>query len=167
MYRLTRLREAKGWTRSELARRAGMAGSTVGHIEAGRLRPYPSQLAKLARAFGVRVSEAHTLMDAVNEGAQTSLRRPEPRRRVGISNGQWTSADRADGSRPLRNSLRLVHRQLGGALDLETFGPDQIVRDAEKSNPRQLAHHVVGAEVDQRGSPALSRLNCRGDMRRS
>lgn len=50
---LTALRESKGWSKAELARRADLNASTVGQIEAGRLRPYPGQVAKLARALGV------------------------------------------------------------------------------------------------------------------
>ena len=44
-------REAKGWSRAELARRADMNASTVGSIENGRLRPYESQLRKLVEAL--------------------------------------------------------------------------------------------------------------------
>lgn len=50
---LRNLREARDWTRAELARRAGMHPATVGQIEAGRVAPYPVQVAKLARALGV------------------------------------------------------------------------------------------------------------------
>lgn len=51
MKRLQQEREARGWSKSELARRARMANSTVGNIESGRLQPYPVQLAKLSRAL--------------------------------------------------------------------------------------------------------------------
>lgn len=53
MKHLKRLRERRGWTKAELARRAGMHSSTVGLIESDRLRPYPSQLERLAAALGV------------------------------------------------------------------------------------------------------------------
>ena len=49
------LRERRGWSRAELARRARLNPVTVGQIEAGRLKPYPSQLAKLRRALGSAV----------------------------------------------------------------------------------------------------------------
>lgn len=52
--RLRELREAKGWSRAELARQAGMNASTVGQIELGRILPYPTQVAKLAGALRVR-----------------------------------------------------------------------------------------------------------------
>lgn len=44
-------REALGWSRAELARRAGMNQVTVGAIEAGRQVAYESQLAKIAAAL--------------------------------------------------------------------------------------------------------------------
>ena len=56
-------RSRRGWSRAELARRAGLNASTVGLIESGRLQPYPRQLNKLANALGVRESEAHLLLD--------------------------------------------------------------------------------------------------------
>jgi transcriptional regulator with XRE-family HTH domain len=56
-------RSRRGWSRAELARRAGLNTSTVGLIESGRLRPYESQLLKLANALGVSRSEAHLLLE--------------------------------------------------------------------------------------------------------
>jgi transcriptional regulator with XRE-family HTH domain len=53
MDKLRRSRERLGWSRAELARRAGMSPSTVGQIESGRLLAYPSQIKKLARALGL------------------------------------------------------------------------------------------------------------------
>lgn len=51
MKRITQEREARGWSRSELARRAEMSNATVGQIEAGRFLPYEVQLEKLALAL--------------------------------------------------------------------------------------------------------------------
>ena len=56
-------RSRRGWSRAELARRAGINASTVGLIESGRLHPYVSQLMKLANALGVSQSEAHHLLE--------------------------------------------------------------------------------------------------------
>jgi transcriptional regulator with XRE-family HTH domain len=53
MNALKRRRLLLGWSQSELARQAALNSATVCQIEAGRLKPYPSQLAKLARALGV------------------------------------------------------------------------------------------------------------------
>lgn len=51
---------------SELARRSRMAPGTVGQIEAGRLRPYDSQVRRLARALGWPVDDAQRLLDVVD-----------------------------------------------------------------------------------------------------
>ena len=53
-------REARRWSRAELARRAGMNAVTVGQIELGRLLPYPSQIRKLASALGLGVQALAT-----------------------------------------------------------------------------------------------------------
>lgn len=50
---LRSFREARGWTRSELGRRATMQASLITQIESGRFIPYDSQLEKLARALNV------------------------------------------------------------------------------------------------------------------
>ncbi len=64
--RLRFLREAKSLTRAALAARAGINASTEGAIESGRLRPYPVQLRKLARALRLPVVEAESLLDVVS-----------------------------------------------------------------------------------------------------
>lgn len=45
------LREERGWSQAELARRARLNATTVSLIESNRLRPYATQLTKLADAF--------------------------------------------------------------------------------------------------------------------
>jgi len=45
-------RERAGMSRAAVARVAEMNASSVGQIEVGRLRPYPSQLARIAAAIG-------------------------------------------------------------------------------------------------------------------
>jgi transcriptional regulator with XRE-family HTH domain len=50
---LTALRRARGWTKAELARRAGLNAATIGWIESGRFRPYAAQIDKLAAALNV------------------------------------------------------------------------------------------------------------------
>ena len=62
MFQMTAIRNGKGWSRAELARRARMTPGDVGKIEAGRLVPYESQLRKLARALGIPVSDASLLL---------------------------------------------------------------------------------------------------------
>jgi transcriptional regulator with XRE-family HTH domain len=68
---LTRLREARGWSKAELARRAKLNASTVGAIENGRVVAYEAQLKKLARALGIPVSENGKLVRGADE-ARTS-----------------------------------------------------------------------------------------------
>ncbi len=54
MSRIQELREARGWSRSELARQARMDAGDVSKIERGILVPYPGQVLKIARALGAR-----------------------------------------------------------------------------------------------------------------
>ena len=54
---LRKHREARGWSRAELARRAQMNATTVGWIESGRFRPYPVQLEKLAKALELTLED--------------------------------------------------------------------------------------------------------------
>ena len=63
MRRITRVREARGWSRAQLARVSHMNATTVGQIESGRWTPYDSQLCKLARALNVPESEAYRLLE--------------------------------------------------------------------------------------------------------
>lgn len=68
MSRIRELREAKGISRSELARRARMDASDVGKIERGIMLPYPGQLRKLAEALGTKATEIGDDMKDVGHG---------------------------------------------------------------------------------------------------
>jgi transcriptional regulator with XRE-family HTH domain len=59
---LKRLRTARKWSRAELGRRARVHASDVSRIEAGRARPYPGQLQRLAKALGT-TAEALTVSE--------------------------------------------------------------------------------------------------------
>jgi ribosome-binding protein aMBF1 (putative translation factor) len=61
--RLTREREARGFSRAELARRAKMSPSDISLIESHRFIPYTRQLRKIARALGWRIADAHRLLE--------------------------------------------------------------------------------------------------------
>lgn len=63
--RLQMLREAKGFNKSELARRSCIQQGVIGWIEAGRFVPYPSQLMKLAEALDYE-GEPATLLDSAD-----------------------------------------------------------------------------------------------------
>lgn len=57
MSKIQQLREARGWSRSELARQARMDAGDVSKIERGILVPYPGQIMKIAKALNVRATE--------------------------------------------------------------------------------------------------------------
>jgi transcriptional regulator with XRE-family HTH domain len=50
---ITALREAKGWSGAELARRSGVTASTVSVLEAGRYKPTATTLLRLLDALGL------------------------------------------------------------------------------------------------------------------
>lgn len=61
-------REAKNWSKAELARRATMQPNMIGWIECGRFIPFDSQLEKLAAALGVNdPDELMQPLDSSNE----------------------------------------------------------------------------------------------------
>lgn len=68
MLRLTALRVQRGWSKAELARRARLDQAHVSRIEAGRVRPYPVELERLARALGIDPKEAERLLDKGDGG---------------------------------------------------------------------------------------------------
>lgn len=63
MIKLERIRREKKWSISEVARRANMGATDVGKIESGRLKPYDSQLKKIASALGVEEHDAASLLE--------------------------------------------------------------------------------------------------------
>ena len=58
-------RRRKGWTRSELARRADLNSSTVSGLENDKLEAYEVQLTKLGRALGLPKREWAGLQENV------------------------------------------------------------------------------------------------------
>jgi len=65
MIRLTEVRIRRGWSQSELARRAHINAGTVSLVESGRFKPYPAQIAKIARALGHPTDTAGQLLEEV------------------------------------------------------------------------------------------------------
>lgn len=57
---LKQLRSRKGWTRHELARRAGIERKTVEYLERGVTTPTARTLAKLCTALGANPNEFFT-----------------------------------------------------------------------------------------------------------
>ncbi len=64
--RLTTERYRRGWSMAALARRARLDQASLSKIEDGRLRPYPRELARLARALAFPPAEADRLLDLVD-----------------------------------------------------------------------------------------------------
>ncbi len=63
MLKLTVERERRGWSKSELARRARLEQGLIGKFEAGRIKPYPKQIERVARALGIAPERAETLLE--------------------------------------------------------------------------------------------------------
>lgn len=79
MKKLTELRQARGWSKAELARRAELVEGYVGKIESGRLVPYETQLRRIARALGVPVAKATTLLDDDKSAPEQKAHNPAHR----------------------------------------------------------------------------------------
>jgi transcriptional regulator with XRE-family HTH domain len=54
---LKSLRERRGWTQKELARRVGVASNTITRLEIGNRRPSLALVERLARAFKVGLAD--------------------------------------------------------------------------------------------------------------
>lgn len=63
MKKVRALREAEGWSQSELARRAGLHSTTVSVIESGRWKAGQGQIEKLAAALGVEPADLRDVSD--------------------------------------------------------------------------------------------------------
>jgi ribosome-binding protein aMBF1 (putative translation factor) len=57
MLRIRVERLKRGWRQEDLAFYARMAAADVSRIETGRLVPYPTQVARLAKALGLKPAE--------------------------------------------------------------------------------------------------------------
>ena len=60
--KLTLVRQQRGWSKARLARTAGLDQSLVSKVESGRIRPYPSQLTRIAEALSWPVDTADELL---------------------------------------------------------------------------------------------------------
>lgn len=68
MINLTSERLKQGLSKAALARAAELDQALVSKIEAGRVRPYPVQLSRLARALGWPEDAAEKLMEESDGG---------------------------------------------------------------------------------------------------
>ena len=65
--RMRKLRLGLNKSQAKLARETELNQSTVNQIENERLKPYPSQLARLAEALGVSQADAASLLEQVSD----------------------------------------------------------------------------------------------------
>lgn len=72
--RLVRLREARGWTRSELARRLGMSRERLAHWERGEHNPQLDALLALRRVLATPIDELVTGEPAPRAGLSREKR---------------------------------------------------------------------------------------------
>lgn len=63
MLKLTDLRTKRNLSKAELGRRAHLDSSMLSKVEAGRIRPYPAQLSRLAHALGLSKRDAPSLLE--------------------------------------------------------------------------------------------------------
>lgn len=57
MKKLKELRKERNWSQMELSRRSGVSQSFINYLEAGEKQPTLTTLNKLAKAFGVPISD--------------------------------------------------------------------------------------------------------------
>lgn len=67
--KVKKLREAKGWTQTRLARESGVSQTYISELEAGKSAPTIPIVYKLARALGVKPSD---LLDDAAETPQAT-----------------------------------------------------------------------------------------------
>jgi transcriptional regulator with XRE-family HTH domain len=63
-HRLTELREARGWTKADLSRRADLPSAHISRIESGFGNITWETLSKLATAFDMSLAELVAALDA-------------------------------------------------------------------------------------------------------
>ena len=71
MKRITQERVARGWTKTELGRRARLHPARVGAIENGRVVPYEVELRRLNRALHLQTEPA-SLLGEIEDGANVA-----------------------------------------------------------------------------------------------
>ncbi len=55
--RIFDLRDERGWSQTELSRRASLSRTTISHLESGTTKPASATIRKLARAFDMTAQE--------------------------------------------------------------------------------------------------------------
>jgi Predicted transcription factor, homolog of eukaryotic MBF1 len=88
--RVRSLRERRGWSLSELARRAGIGVSTLSEIEAGQSAPRLDTLVALAHALGAPLE---TFLHADENPLEARLRAIETPENLSALQVGWNAAD--------------------------------------------------------------------------
>lgn len=142
--RIRRWRDARGWNQQDLADRAGVARSTLSKIENGLLSPTFEVLLKLARGFGVDLSELVQSEAPALSGRMVIERARTPRDGVTYPNNQlWPLAPMLKG-RPFQSALVEFTQ-----TDLAAFGPwnSHPTDDLLLVLSGELAFHSEGYET--------------------
>ncbi|MCD4786107.1 MAG: helix-turn-helix domain-containing protein [Candidatus Eremiobacteraeota bacterium] len=69
MFEVTKLREEKKWSKSELSRRSGLNLPLISQLESGKIFPYPGWRKKIGKALEVKPD---ILFQEVNEDDKPS-----------------------------------------------------------------------------------------------
>jgi transcriptional regulator with XRE-family HTH domain len=127
--RVRTLREARGWTQTELAERSGISQKTVSAIEGkASANLYPSTMQALLRAFGVTMEEF--------------MRPEEPDDRLPGLVEEVTEALEALGSREPEHAARA--RELAQELRLTLLDPGGQSAPPPDTNPSPPARRRSG-----------------------
>lgn len=142
--RLRRWRDARGWNQQDLADRAGVARSTLSKIENGLLSPTFEVLLKLARGFGVELSDLVQSESPALSGRMVVERASAGREDISYPNNRlWPLAATLKG-RPFQSALVEFTQ-----TDLAAFGPwnSHATDDLLMVLSGQLAFHSEGYET--------------------
>jgi transcriptional regulator with XRE-family HTH domain len=127
--RVRTLREARGWTQTELAERSGISQKAVSAIEGkADANPYPTTMQALLRAFGVTMEEF--------------MRPEEPDDRLPGLIEEVTEALEALGSREPEHAARA--RELAQELRLTLLDPGGQSAPPPDTNPSPPARRRSG-----------------------
>lgn len=130
--RLTSLRESRGMSRADLARKSGLGGATVQQWEAGTRSPQVDTLALVAKTLGLPIGE---LVDVPRDQrfpgdwrVLLGLTQPQLGQQVGISTSMIARIERGEVKLTDENA-----RRLATALEI---GVDELVRSYERARDR-------------------------------
>jgi transcriptional regulator with XRE-family HTH domain len=117
--RLRQLREAKGWSLTDLSKRAGISRSYLAQIESGESIPTQNKIVQLANALGALPS--HLLgEDSDNVTIPESLREFAKAANLGSAEIQMLARIEYRGRKPTRvEEWKAIYSVISGMLDEE------------------------------------------------